>query len=175
MATDSAECPKDWADLIGTHACPTLEATRRLAARCATRCATRLAAPLEGLYLSGPLGSGKSFFARTLIREALGVPDLSVPSPSFLLRQDYVSASRRLVHLDLYRLSSGGPLDFLLADGEPSDFYLIEWPERLDGHYPFRGLFVQFQFDKRNPEARWISFAPQAPSGGIEPPPSPSR
>ena len=120
-ADDSAECPKDWADLIGTHACPTLETTRRLAARCATRLAA-VGCPLEGLYLSGPLGSGKSFFARTLIREALGVPDLSVPSPSFLLRQDYVSASRRLVHLDLYRLSSGGPLDFLLADGEPSTF-----------------------------------------------------
>ena len=161
-STDSTECPNNnWADLIGTHACPTLEATHRLATRCAARLAPPLEAePLEALYLSGPLGSGKSFFARTLIREALATPDLSVPSPSFLLRQDYVSASRRLVHLDLYRLSSGGPLDFLLADGEPSDFHLIEWPERLEGHYPFRGLFVQFQFDNRNPEARWIRLAP---------------
>ncbi len=106
-----------------------LEDTRRLA--------ENLAAVTEAgdvIALSGGLGSGKTSFARHLIRTLVGDPDLVVPSPSFPLLQTYEAASGlEIWHLDLYRLSVGDDVWALgLADAFAAQTVLvIEWPERM--------------------------------------------
>ena len=63
---------------------PTLAATEALAARTAA-----LAHPGDAILLEGPLGAGKTAFARAFLRAAAGDPALEVPSPSFTLVQTY--------------------------------------------------------------------------------------
>ncbi len=85
-------------------------------------------APLS-LHLSGPLGAGKSTFARALLR-GLGVQG-AIKSPSYALIEPYRMGDMQLLHVDLYRLKD--PLELvnlglheLLADAQLA---LIEWPE----------------------------------------------
>lgn len=104
---------------------PTRAATRRLARQLAPHLA-------EGdlVILAGPLGSGKTFFARALCR-ALGVPrDQRVTSPTFALVHE-LSGRLRIAHADLYRLEHARDLDQLgLADLRDLGFLLlVEWGE----------------------------------------------
>ncbi len=91
----------------------------------------------EVLLLSGPLGAGKTVFAKGLAA-ALGIDPEDVTSPSFTLVNPY-DGKFPLFHLDLYRLDEGPTaahavdLDELLNDERA--VIVIEWAERLD-HYP---------------------------------------
>jgi tRNA threonylcarbamoyladenosine biosynthesis protein TsaE len=100
-------------------------ATRALAARLA-----EVAEPGDRLALLGPLGAGKTEFAKGFAA-GLGVTE-TVNSPSFTLMAEY-AGRLPLYHLDLYRLSGaaeaidGGLLDEREAEGVT----LIEWADRL--------------------------------------------
>ena len=92
----------------------------------------------EILLLDGPLGAGKTIFAKGLAH-ALGVDTDEVTSPSFTLVNIYDEGRLKLYHMDLYRLSEGAAaahavdLDELLTD--ESAVFVIEWAERM-GRYP---------------------------------------
>lgn len=100
--------------------------TRALAARLAA-----VALPGDRLALLGPLGAGKTEFAKGFAA-GLGVAD-TVDSPTFTLMAEYVGRLP-LFHLDLYRL--GGSRDAieggLLDERERDGVTLIEWADRLD-------------------------------------------
>lgn len=91
----------------------------------------------EILLLDGPLGAGKTVFAKG-IAAALGIDPEEVTSPSFTLVNPYFGRLP-LFHIDLYRLDEGAAaahavdLEELLAD--ESAVVAIEWAERL-GKYP---------------------------------------
>jgi tRNA threonylcarbamoyladenosine biosynthesis protein TsaE len=111
---------------------PDLASTGRLAARLAP--AARVG---DVLLLEGPLGAGKSAFARAFLRHLAGDPALEVPSPSFTLVQSYELPDGRLAHhFDLYRLS--GPTDLTELGWEEAreGIVLVEWPDRLGGLHP---------------------------------------
>ena len=57
---------------------PDLAATERFADRVAA-----VMRPGDAILLSGPLGAGKTAFARALLSAATDDPALDVPSPSF--------------------------------------------------------------------------------------------
>lgn len=128
------------------------EATARLAAELAP-----LLRPGEAVLLRGPLGGGKSVFARALIRALTGEPDLEVPSPTFTLVQPYDTPKGPLSHFDLYRLKSSAEIFELGWDDALLGITLVEWPERIDsGHFPPRGLDILFAPVKNKPNSRSI-------------------
>ena len=78
--------------------------------------------------LTGPLGAGKSVFARAVGR-ALGVAG-PMPSPTFTIVAGY-DGSVPVLHIDLYRVS--GPEEFEdldLGRDMAVAVSLVEWPER---------------------------------------------
>lgn len=125
------------------------DTTLALADEAATRhCASRLADVLAGgdvIGLSGDLGSGKTTFARALIR-ALG-GDEEVPSPTFTLVQTYRLARAEVWHFDLYRVERPEDIAELgLEEAFAGGIALIEWPERAGDLLPDDRLDLSFGF-----------------------------
>ena len=125
---------------------PDLAATGRLAARLAG-----LARRGDAILLQGPLGAGKSAFARAFLREAAGDPALEVPSPSFTLVQGYELAHGALAgvpahHFDLYRLSGPAEVAELGWEEAREGIVLVEWPDRLGPALPEGALVVALAY-----------------------------
>lgn len=111
--------------------------------------ARRLAAHLTGretILLDGPLGAGKTAFARALIRALCDDGEMPVPSPTYTLIQPYETPSGQTIwHCDLYRLSAPEELDELgLPDMLGSVLVIVEWPDRLGVHRPAQPLEIRF-------------------------------
>jgi tRNA threonylcarbamoyladenosine biosynthesis protein TsaE len=113
--------------------------TRDLAAALA-----RAALPGDRLALVGPLGAGKTQFAKGFA-VGLGIDEV-VNSPSFTLMAEY-DGRLRLYHQDLYRLGdtaeamAGGLLDERQDDGVT----LSEWADRLDARLDPERLTVAIE------------------------------
>lgn len=85
------------------------------------------------IWLSGPLGAGKTCFAQG-VAAGLGVPaDEPVVSPSYTLMNLY-QGRLPLYHFDYYRLSHPDELDDLGGDEfiENGGVSLVEWADRFD-------------------------------------------
>ncbi len=86
----------------------------------------------DAILLSGPLGAGKTAFARGLIRALCFAGE--VPSPSYALVIPYAPPEVRIPvsHVDLYRLEDGADLEELgLGDARGAGLIIVEWPERI--------------------------------------------
>lgn len=85
----------------------------------------------DRLALIGPLGAGKTQFAKGFAR-GLGI-DAVVNSPSFTLMAEY-QGRLPLFHQDLYRLAGTGEAleGGLLDERQNAGVTLSEWAERLD-------------------------------------------
>ena len=100
--------------------------TRDFAIKCAAE-----ASPHDIFLLSGPLGAGKSVFARAFIQSLVG-EKIDVPSPTFTLVQTYSTDKAEIWHFDLYRLETPEEIYELgWEEAMGQNILLIEWPERL--------------------------------------------
>ena len=96
----------------------------------------------DAVLLGGPLGAGKSTFARALLRAVCGDPALEVPSPTYTLVQSYDAPGLTLHHYDLWRLDGPGALAELGWDDARAGVVLVEWPDRLGALAPPDALHV---------------------------------
>ncbi len=127
-------------------------ATAALAARLAAS-----AEPGDVVALSGPLGSGKTVFARAFINARSAGPE-EVPSPTYTLHQTYeFPASAGAVpvhHFDLFRIEDAGETRELgMEDAFADGISLIEWPDRVNGLLPADRLEVALD-QGANPDSR---------------------
>lgn len=109
----------------------------------------------DALLLDGPLGAGKTSFARALIRTLAG-PGTEVPSPTFNLVLTYdLPGGITLWHFDLYRVNDPRELDELgLADALAEGISLIEWPDRLGSDAPADALTLRLRSEPAGETAR---------------------
>jgi len=130
-----------------------------------TLLAARLAAITERgdvLALEGPLGAGKTVFARGFIR-ALTSPNEEVPSPTFTLVQVYEGAAGPVYHFDLYRIETADELYELgIEEAFAEGITLIEWPERAEALRNERWLTVVFAIESGQIETRTLALQPGA-------------
>ena len=115
--------------------------------------------------LTGPLGVGKSAFARFVIQAACGA-DMDVPSPTFTLVQSYETADGLpIYHMDLYRLEAA---EDVFALGIEDSFYeaanLVEWPSKMGGYWPDHAMMIAIDFTQEDGRRFSIS----APSAALE-------
>jgi tRNA threonylcarbamoyladenosine biosynthesis protein TsaE len=144
-----------------TCSLPDLAATESLAARVA-----RAMRPGDAILLEGPLGAGKSAFARALLRAAAADPALEVPSPTFTLVQSYETLCGTVHHYDLWRLDGPAALDELGWDDATADIVLVEWPDRLGSLWPADSLHIALE-----PEAEGRRATLSGWPGRLEAPP----
>lgn len=100
--------------------------------------------PGDCLLLNGPIGAGKSHFARALILARLGRRE-DVPSPTFTLVQTY-QADVEIWHADLYRLTHPDEvLELGLDAAFDTAISIIEWPDRLGKSCPADAIRLGFE------------------------------
>ena len=127
-----------------------------------TQALARLLAPLlrsgDILTLTGTLGSGKTAFARALLRLLAQDSTLEVPSPTFTLLQIYDTPHMAVVHADLYRINSPEELEELGWEEATQDaLMVIEWPDRLGPLTPHNRLDVEFVAPSEEADARLLT------------------
>jgi tRNA threonylcarbamoyladenosine biosynthesis protein TsaE len=118
----------------------------------------RLARALEEgcvVWLQGDLGTGKTTLVRGLLR-GLGHRG-AVKSPTYTLMEPYEVAGRDVFHLDLYRLSDPGELEYLGVRDLLGDraVLLVEWPERGVGELPPADLSIHIDYLDRGRRLRF--------------------
>ena len=111
----------------------------------ANKFAAHIQVPLV-IWLQGDLGAGKTTFARGLI-QALGYKG-RVKSPTYGLLEQYLLTSIQVLHMDLYRISDPGELEFLGLEDllDESSILLVEWPDRGEGWLPPADFIFKFDY-----------------------------
>jgi tRNA threonylcarbamoyladenosine biosynthesis protein TsaE len=115
-------------------------------------------APGDCLLLDGPVGAGKTHFARHLIWSLMQVHE-DIPSPTFTLIQTYETLAGELWHADLYRLTALEEIEELgLTEAFDQAICLIEWPRLLGPLTPENALNLTFITDQDDENIRQITF-----------------
>jgi tRNA threonylcarbamoyladenosine biosynthesis protein TsaE len=100
--------------------------------------------------LEGPLGSGKTTFARFLIQSLVQKP-IDVTSPTFNLVQIYDTPTYPIWHFDLYRLKNEEELfETGFEEALSHGVLLIEWPCRAGSFLPENRLNLKFSIEQEH-------------------------
>lgn len=99
------------------------------------------------VLLDGPIGAGKTHFARQVILRLLSDHGVSedVPSPTYTLVQTYQAGDTEIWHADLYRVFDATELlELGIEDAMDDAIVLIEWPDKPGAEYPANALRITF-------------------------------
>lgn len=98
----------------------------------------------EIIFLSGPIGAGKTVFVGGLLN-ALGVKARPV-SASFSLMKEYKARGKKIFHIDLFRLEEREMYNFGLEEmlADEKAIILAEWPEAMRGFIKKPTLDIKF-------------------------------
>ncbi|MCV2445980.1 tRNA (adenosine(37)-N6)-threonylcarbamoyltransferase complex ATPase subunit type 1 TsaE [Paracoccus sp. DMF] len=149
----------------------TLLATLDLADADLTACLARVMAavlkPGDVVALQGPVGAGKTHFARAFIRARQGEAAEDVPSPTFTLVQTYADPlGTEIWHADLYRLTHPEELAELgLDEAMQGGIVLVEWPDH--GTALPDPLTIGLDPDADDPDLRRITLSGAEPRWGF--------
>ena len=114
------------------------------------------------IWLEGDLGAGKTTFARGLIH-ALGYEG-RVKSPTYGLLEHYQLESLQVLHMDLYRISDPGELEFLGIEDllDERTILLIEWPDKGAGWLPEPDFIFRFAYEGEGRDLNWKACSTRA-------------
>ena len=109
------------------------------------------------IWLEGDLGAGKTAFARALIH-ALGYHG-RVKSPTYGLLEHYPLESSQVLHMDLYRISDPGELEFLGIEDllDDTTILLVEWPDRGGTWLPKPDFILRFAYAHQGRDLHWTA------------------
>ena len=127
-----------------TKKCATLEDTKLLAYKFAE------IVKEKGCFVNlfGEIGAGKTAFVK-FVAEKLGIKE-KVTSPSFVILNEYHSASIPVYHFDLYRLEHTGIstiTEELREYSEGRKITFVEWAEFSQGERPFERVEINVTYD----------------------------
>jgi tRNA threonylcarbamoyladenosine biosynthesis protein TsaE len=115
------------------------------------------------IALDGPLGAGKTTFARYLLR-ALGASG-RIKSPTFALLEPYELPALNASHLDFYRFDD--PREWIDAGlrevFERPGLKLVEWPDKAGDLLPIADLWLRIT--PRDDGSRDVAVHAQKPRG----------
>lgn len=102
----------------------------------------------DSLWLTGPLGAGKTTFAKGFL-DGLGAVE-AVTSPSFLVAKEHPGARIPAVHIDLFRINSLDKFCELgLEEYFGGEWFVVcEWADRLRFDTSGKGLHIEFEIEK---------------------------
>ncbi len=106
----------------------------------------------EKILLVGELGSGKTIFVKGLAY-GLGMKHYEeVSSPSFVLIKEYKINSKKLFHIDLYRIQEDD--EFIFNDVYEliysDELVIIEWAEKLKRiDFPHYKIEIEYKGEKQ--------------------------
>ena len=114
--------------------------------------AAAILAPGDAICLSGPLGAGKSTFARGLIQALL--PGVEAPSPTFTFVETYQCEGFVLRHFDFYRLEQPEEVwELGYEDALDGGAAIMEWPEKIGALAPADALSIRFRMNNKGRSA----------------------
>ncbi len=96
--------------------------------------------------LIGTLGAGKTRLVQA-VATAVGVPQGSVTSPTFVLVNEYRQGRLPIYHFDIYRLKDDdeflalGPEEYFEADG----LSFVEWADRVEHLLPEERVEIELE------------------------------
>jgi tRNA threonylcarbamoyladenosine biosynthesis protein TsaE len=126
-----------------------------------------VARPGDVIALHGPLGAGKTAFARAFIAARAGCP-VEVPSPTFTLVQTYALPDGVVWHFDLYRVEMPEEIHELGFDeAQAEGLSLIEWAERLGPMLPADRLDIRLEFAGGETARHAVVTAPESWAGRL--------
>jgi len=102
-------------------------------------------APGAVVGLLGPLGAGKTAFARGVISALHGTPAVFHGSPTFALVHEYRAAVAPVFHFDFYRVKHAAEIAALGWDEycTPASICLVEWADRFATMLPAQTRWLQ--------------------------------